>query len=239
MKIAIVEDQREDANQLKNYIEQFCHEAGIEQQILYFENGQKFLQTFRRDSYQAVFLDVYMEPELNGMEIAHKIREEDQKCPVIFVTSSKEHGVESYEIHAFDYLLKPYTYERLCQCMRRLVSSLQAVPHFIELKVGRIYRKILLDDIIYTDYNNHYVQLHTEKEVLRSYMPFDTLSEYLGKYHQFLNCYRNCFVNMDHIVAIDDKDFVLCSGERMPMFRKRKNEIKQIYADYVFHKMKM
>ncbi|NCB91403.1 MAG: response regulator transcription factor [Clostridia bacterium] len=210
----------------------------MELQIQYFENGEKFLQNFQSGMYEVAFLDVYMESKLNGMDVAHKIREKDEKCQIIFATTSNEFGVESYEIHAFDYLLKPYVYERLHECVTRLMKEMNTVSYFIELKVGRIHRKVLLDEVIYTDYNNHYVQLHTAQEVLRSYMPFDTLAEMLKPYKQFLNCYRNCFVNMDHIVSLDNKDFVLSSGERMPMFRKEKNELKQIYADYLFNKMK-
>jgi DNA-binding LytR/AlgR family response regulator len=238
MRVAIVEDQQSDADKLKEYLNKCSEELGVEFELLFFENGDIFLQNFKPDFYQVVFLDVYTQSELNGMEVAHKMRELDKSCQIIFVTTSKEFGVESYEIQAFDYLLKPYEYERLHECISRLVREMKSVSYYIELKVGRIFRKILLDEVIYTDYNNHYVQLHTEHEVLRSYMPFDELAGMLKPYKQFLNCYRNCFVNMDHIVNLDNKDFVLSSGERMPMFRKEKNELKQIYADYLFNKMK-
>lgn len=56
----------------------------------------------------------------------------------------------------------------------------------------------------------------------------------LDKYPQFLWCYRNCMVNMDYIKAMDSKDFILSTEERIPISRARKNEIRQAYANYLF-----
>ncbi|HJA12840.1 MAG TPA: DNA-binding response regulator [Candidatus Mediterraneibacter merdipullorum] len=51
---------------------------------------------------------------------------------------------------------------------------------------------------------------------------------------QFLWCYRNCMVNMDYITAVEDKDFVLTDGKRIPISRAMHQEVTQAYANYMF-----
>ncbi|MGI6068993.1 MAG: LytR/AlgR family response regulator transcription factor [Blautia sp.] len=237
MNVVIIEDSQQERDQLQGYIEQFCSKENVYVQIVCYESGAAFLKGFKPNQYDLVFLDIYTDGSVNGMQVAKSIRAMDQNCRIVFSTGSKAYGVESYQVRAFDYLLKPYTYERLEKTLELCVKELKQYVNYIEMKVGRIRRKIRLADIIYTDYNNHYIQIHTKDEVLKSYMTFDEFAEMLGPFPSFLNCYRNCFVNMDKIVAMDDKDFILVNGERMPMQRKAKKEIKQAYADYVFYKM--
>lgn len=237
MKIVIIEDSQQEREQLQEYIERFCGKENVYVQIVCYESGTAFMKEFKPNQVDLVFVDIYTDGNVNGMQVAKSIRAIDESCRIVFSTGSKAYGVESYQVRAFDYLLKPYTYERLERTLELCVRELKQCVNYIEMKVGRIRRKIRLADIIYTDYNNHYIQIHTTDEVLKSYMTFDEFAEILGPFSSFLNCYRNCFVNMDKIVAMDDKDFILVNGERMPMQRKAKKEIKQAYADYIFYKM--
>lgn len=61
---------------------------------------------------ELLFLDTYMK-ELNGMETARRIRGLECKVPIVFLTSSRDFAVESYEVHASGYLLKPFEKEKL------------------------------------------------------------------------------------------------------------------------------
>ena len=94
--------------------------------------------------------------------------------------------------------------------------------------------RILITDIIYVDYHNHYIQVHTDSRVIRSYMSFGEFSPMLSPYRQFLWCYRNCMVNMDYVDTWEDHDFILKNGERLPIFKSQRKEILQAYANYIF-----
>lgn len=233
MNIALVDDSSIDRQFLYDKIERYCHEHKVHMQIKTFDNGASFLSNLRSNKYDLVFLDIYM-GELSGLHIAENIRTFDTNCQIVFTTASKEHAVNAFRLHALDYLLKPYTYEQLEEAMNRCQNALSRFTYYIELKEGRHYTRIFVSDIIYTDYYNHYIQVHTTDRVIRSYMSFADFSPILEPYPQFLWCYRNCMVNMDYINSMDDKDFILKNGERMPISRARKNEIRQAYANYVF-----
>ena len=61
-------------------------------------------------------------PLVNGMDTARELRQADTAVRLVFLTSSPEFALESYEVRAFDYLLKPVTYERLAQLLDELSS---------------------------------------------------------------------------------------------------------------------
>lgn len=236
MNIAIVEDLYADRRFLCDLVSRYCQKNRIVVQTQLFESGESFLARFSRGQYDIIFLDIYM-AGIDGMQTAQEIRRIDADCLLIFTTSSESHAVRSFRVRAFDYLVKPYSYEQFEEVMRLCDSALAKQARYIEVKEGRALRKILLPDIIYTDYYNHYIQIHTASQMIRTYISFKEFAPLLLKYPQFLCCYRNCIINMDRVNLMDEKDFVMENGERMPISRSQRNEIRQHYADYVFESL--
>lgn len=201
-----------------------------------YTSGEAFLENWPSKSYDLVFLDILMEG-ISGIEVARKIRETDSECLLIFISSSKEYALQGFEVRAFDYLLKPLSEERFQKTMNLCQNELAKHIRYIEVKESRTLVKIPLNEIIYTDYYNHYIQIHTAARLIRSYQQFDVFSPLLLCYPQFLCCYRNCIVNMDHVDSVDKHDFVMENGERVPITRGNRNSIYQQYADYQFLKI--
>lgn len=235
MKIAIIEDSPKEEQQLVEYLQTYNQLQHLEMDIDHFEDGESFLQSDYGE-YDIIFIDIYL-TGINGLEIAKVIRQKDAEKILIFTTTSKDHAVESYRVKAFDYLLKPYQYELLVEVMERCLKQLNAKSKYIQVKEGRIQVKVLLKDIIYTDYNNHYIQIHTIERMIKSYMPFDQFAPMLLCYPSFLNCYRNCIINMDKVSKMDTTDFLMDNQERIPIARAKRAEIRQQYADYQFAKL--
>ena len=201
-----------------------------------YTSGEAFLENWPSKSYDLIFLDILMEG-ISGIEVARKIRETDSECLLIFISSSKEYALQGFEVRAFDYLLKPLSEERFQKTMDLCQNELAKHIRYIEVKESRTLVKIPLNEIIYTDYYNHYIQIHTAARLIRSYQQFDVFSPLLLCYPQFLCCYRNCIVNMDHVDSVDKHDFVMENGERVPITRGNRNSIYQQYADYQFLKI--
>lgn len=232
MKIAIIEDSPQEQYQLIEYLKTYNQLKHLELEIDHFESGEVFFASNNED-YDILFIDVYLSG-MNGLEIAKRIRQKNEDKILIFVTTSKDHAVESYRVNAFDYLVKPYQYELLVEVMERCLKQLNTKSNYIQVKEGRIQVKVLLKDIIYTDYNNHYIQIHTAKRIIKSYMPFDQFAPMLLGNPSFLNCYRNCIINMDKVSKMDTTDFLMDNQERIPIARAKRAEIRQKYADYQF-----
>ena len=236
MNIAIIEDSGQELSLLERCLQSYLSSRQVYRVIDTYTSGEAFLENWPSKSYDLVFLDILMEG-ISGIEVARKIRETDSECLLIFISSSKEYALQGFEVRAFDYLLKPLSEERFQKTMDLCQNELAKHIRYIEVKESRTLVKIPLNEIIYTDYYNHYIQIHTAARLIRSYQQFDVFSPLLLCYPQFLCCYRNCIVNMDHVDSVDKHDFVMENGERVPITRGNRNSIYHQYADYQFLKI--
>lgn len=236
MRAAIIDDQAICRDELKSclacYLEKFY--AGEAFLIDEFESGSRFLQVFGPETYDIIFIDQYMEG-LSGIETARLIRERDSLVALIFVTSSHEHAVESYGVRASGYLVKPYHYKGFEQAMNLAHLEKILLSRFISIEDD----KILLRNILWCDRDAHYAQVHTEdRGVVRYRVPFAAVESLLEPFSQFLTCYRGMIVNLDRVQRMDDTDFLMDTGERVPFRKRDRSEIRKQYYAYMFQKVR-
>ena len=112
MRVAVVDDTREDAELLMSALERFGREQNEEMDVTLYDSGASFLRSYEEARPELVILDIDM-PGINGMEAAHKLREKDENIALFFVTNMKHYALEGYSVDALDYLIKPVTYEDL------------------------------------------------------------------------------------------------------------------------------
>lgn len=227
MNIAIVDDLEKELKKLSGFIAEYCDEHSMRANVQEYTDGSKLLDDLQPPFFDLIFLDIYMK-NVNGLDLAQQLRDRGYDKMIIFSTVSTDHAVNGYSVQAFDYLVKPYDYRRFHQTMDRCMEGMTHKNRYIVVKESRTYVKIRLEDIIYTDYHNHYIQIHTPVRVVKSYME---------PYPQFLNCYRNCIVNMDHVACLKGYEFIMKNGDIMPITRNRKTDIKQKYVDYEFYRL--
>lgn len=240
MKIAIIDDLEQDAEliskYLKNYFSRHCINMPLSIHI--YQNGEELLSVFKRDEFEFIFIDHYMNG-ISGLDTASAIRKLDQTVIIIFTTASRDFAVDSYKTRASGYLVKPISYDDFSETMSRIDLKKIKEQHFIQIKNGYELIKIPLKDIIYCDIAGHYVQIHTMNLGLqRSRMAFNTLSHMLAPYSEFLPCYRGCIINMNCIDHLDDLTFVMNSKERIPLSRRHQTEILKTYSEFLFDKVR-
>ncbi|MCC8027321.1 MAG: LytTR family DNA-binding domain-containing protein [Clostridium sp.] len=238
MKIAVIDDSIEESRQLSGFIDTYFSKANLSQHTTIFNTAVDFLGVWRREAFDLVFIDIFLKHEASGIRIAERVRKEDDQCTIIFTTSSTDFALKGYEVRALDYMLKPITYDNFCETMEYFSCIIQKKnAHYIEVKESRIMVKLPVDDILYTDYYNHYIQIHLTGKIVRTYMRFEDFSGMLLCYPQFACCYRNCIINMDKVISLDKGEFIINTGERLPITRSLRSQIHQQYADYQFQKL--
>lgn len=102
LRIAIVDDLPQDAERLQQALT-----AEGQTNIIRYESGDALLSAISPEQLDALFLDICMEGT-NGIDTARKLREQAPTLTIVFVTSSKEYVWQSFPVHPFDYLLKPF-----------------------------------------------------------------------------------------------------------------------------------
>lgn len=237
LRIAIVEDHPEELQTLTAHLACFQKASHGHFCVTPFSSGEAFADRFSPGAFDVVFMDIFLS-QLNGMDLARRIRQEEaalnQECLIVFTSSSEAFGAQSYRVQAMDYLVKPLTYAMVADVMQRIAAQLNVRRQAIRVSSGRSMTTLLLNDIIYVDFNNHYAQFHLADHMIKSHMSSKAVAEMFSPYPSFCNCYRNCLVNMTHVKRIDDRIFELTNGERMPISRSLYPAVREAYMNFLF-----
>ena len=131
MRIAIVDDLSADSEALRKLLCRWASEQGIPlvPSPVILESGEALLAHFAPNAFDIIFLDIYM-TGITGMEAARKIREQDTHCQLIFTTTTGEYAVDSYEVGAAYYLVKPFSVS--CSPFRVPIARLAAAQAAVE-----------------------------------------------------------------------------------------------------------
>lgn len=176
INIAICDDEIFMLNELSEMVSKFFQSENIEVTIIKFSNGNSLLQYNKQ--LDIIFLDIQMN-ELNGMEAAKKLRNQNYKGFLIFVTVMEELVFHSFEVRAFDYLIKPIENNRFTQTMKRLLSDMQnCADTSLLVRKGNECDIIPFDDIVFCEIINRKIFLHlTRREVIDYYDKIENLEK--------------------------------------------------------------
>ena len=105
MKIAICDDDNRDLLQIASLLESYRHDRKAVLSYASFQNATELLVSLESREYDLLLLDVLM-PGVNGIQAAREIREHNSRMEIVFLTSSPEFAVESYNVRAHYYLFK-------------------------------------------------------------------------------------------------------------------------------------
>lgn len=233
MHIAICDDIKSDCELIKKYTELYCNSHSLSSELSIFENGEALLDSFHKKPYDIVFLDIYMCGK-NGIETARVIRNAGFKCMIIFTTSSPDHALESFEVEAVHYLVKPIGYEQVEKALDRCKHLFAISDKYIEVVSNRIPVRVPLKYIIFAEVFSNVTILHTVSGEIKTYMTLDELTHILID-EEFLRCHRSFIVNMDFIAGMENSNFIMKSNHRIPIRRQDKQQMKQCYANYLFN----
>lgn len=205
-------------------------------------SGDRAIEAIGGQRPDLVFLDVQM-PAPNGIEVLRAVRDEWLPC-TIFTTAHAEHAVAAFELHAIDYLLKPYTERRLAAAVERARARLRQGASGADMRIDAWLRKtersqgplgrflvktndryvvVLAADIIWAESAANYVILHTPagNHVLRR-----TLAQLESELdaRRFFRASRSAIVNLDavrdvQIVAEGEHLLRLTDGSQVPLTR--------------------
>ncbi len=236
MKIAICDDLESDRQAIIHMIKKYCKDYNLELDLYDYENGHKLLSDFKHEKFELIFLDIYMN-NINGIEIAKEIRLQDSDIIIIFMTTSKDHALDAFEVDAMQYLVKPVDYEKLQHIFNKCQKLFSDNMRFIEVPSNGLSVKIFLKDIYYIEVYNKTCLLHTNRLTIKTYTPLSKLWELLDG-SPFLRCHRSYIVNMFYIDDILETDFLLKNSDKIPIRKESSSDIKQTYSDYFFEKIR-
>ena len=238
LKIAFVDDEPGGLDEIEQICRNFGKETGHPVETLPFESGEAFLKAFETGSFDLVFMDIYMEG-MNGVAAALKMRRQDRGCLLVFLTSSMDFMPDAFSCHAFEYVTKPFTRERIFDVLSDAVKVLPREQSYVELTVDRKTVCLFLDEIASAVTDAHYLDITlTDGRKLRCRMTMTEFMEKIGADPRFIPVNKGIAVNAEHILAFEKGCCIMESGARFPVRVRDSAKVEQKARDYHFEKIR-
>lgn len=200
------------------------------------------LSRIRDDSPDLVFMDIQM-PDLNGLELSQML---PGNVKVVFTTAFKEYALDSYEVEAVDYLLKPIRYQKFLDAVtkvqRRIGGHKTDEPAFKErksvfIKVEGEFRNIDLDDILYVSGMKDYVTIHlaSARESLVTHITMKGIEDLLPS-EKFMRVHRSHIVALDKITCVDSSGDISLGSVSVPVSDSYRKEVEAYIKKHLLSK---
>jgi len=215
-------------------------------------NGAEAVATIRKEKPDLVFLDVQM-PEMNGFAVLDAVRL-DHLPEIIFTTAYESYAIRAFELHALDYLLKPFDQVRFKAALKyakerfhsqqddekqiqigTLLESIRAQREYLDRIIIRADGRITFlhtREIDWIEADDKYVHLHTGKSAKMVRQTLTAIESQLDP-KKFVRVHRSAMVNVDRVKELQplfngEHSLILESGTRLTVSRKYKDKLFEI-----------
>jgi len=215
MKCIIVDDEPLARNAIQRHIANMP----VLTLIGHFSNTANVGKFLRENDVDLIFLDIEM-PGVNGIDFAKTI---SQNTLVIFTTAYPQYALDSYEVDAVDYLVKPIELERFKKAANKAISY-HSLLHgkekeiieniendYIFVKSDKRFSKVHFNEILFIEGLKDYVIIQTRNKRIITRMYLKIIQEQLPQY--FFRVNKSYIVNIENIEAFDNNDLYIETHE--------------------------
>lgn len=226
--VSVCDDSQFDIEKIKNCLSEFSKKEHIDFNISEFSNPEMLMYEVEDGKIADIFiLDVEM-PNMNGFDLADKIREHTETSVIIFLTSHDEMASMGYKSKALRYVIKLNLERDIEEALESAVAEISSADDkTITLHRYNDYWRIPYKDIICVSRISRQLVITTrllgeitDNRGIKEF--FDLLED-----NRFLFIDRSCFVNIDYISQINGFSLKLKDGQVLPISRRSLKNVKQ------------
>jgi len=176
-------------------------------------------------------------PGIDGIKVAQRIRSENKDIKIIFISLSKEHYPQAYEVFAFNYILKPFDRKRLYDILDRALGEIKKENN---QKIHFSYKSTVYSvnprEVLFIESRDKLILFHmVYGGKLQCYSKLDWIEKQLPE-HSFIRCHQSYIVNFSHVTEMGNNYF--CIGQVMiNISKKYLKPAKDKYYTYLFSNM--
>lgn len=239
--IFICEDNPKQLNLFKKYISNFILMEGFDMRIAQATSDPHHLlkEILSAENTGLFFLDIDLKSDMNGLDLAQRIRQIQPRCFIVFITSHSEMSFLTfqYKAEALDFIVKDtaeHIKSKIHECLLDVNSKYTSVNNEITrtFTINQNDKRIAIDynDIIFfeTSSNIHKIILHAKKRVIEFTGQLKDIEKQLD--YRFYRCHTSYIINIDNIADVDFKELIIHmnNGETCPVSVRKKKGLKKL-----------
>lgn len=246
VQIALCDDETDELDKTEKLLSAYEQKHPDSDFVIQrFENADELLAMVEADSYvpDLVFLDIYMPGEQGenaplGMEAAKKLRDMGSEAKLIFMTTSKEHALEAFDVEAACYLVKPVSEDRLFSKLDRFLeeTGLGRRKCILLKREGRTI-KVPLNDVAYCEAQGKRQCIHmADGTELIQNLTMAKLYDMCSACREFVRVGASYIINLEHIDSLNAQEMQLDNGQKIYLPRGSYRCLREQYFDYYCRK---
>lgn len=228
--IAVCDDEMHMCAHMKDFVSNFFRKKNREIDFKMFAGGRELLDY--EGQIDILFLDIQMK-DIDGMETARKLRADKFQGFLIFITVLREMVFQSFEVQAYDYLVKPIEERQFEKTMERLYTAMcSASEDSLLVQKGYQSRVIRRDEIVFCEIIDRKIYLNlVSDEVIDYYDRIEHLETKLNGH--FFRCHRSYLINLKHLKGYKKGTAYMDNGCEIPVSRLRSREFADVVLQYM------
>jgi len=237
MNIAICDDDNQCSGMLNILLKEYASQKNITNlSVSIYTDGHDLLDALQEDkSFDVCILDIVM-PAVSGIDLGIKLREIGYNGIIIYLTSSREHALDSYKVKAFNYILKPVIPEELFSTLDdtlHIISNNADKNIIVKTKEGNV--RLSASNILYVELCKRILIYHladgSTLESIYIRVPFTEATKELLADKQFVQCGAGKIVNLSHITMVTSDEIIFKDTYKFFFSKKTCNEIRSIWLN--------
>ena len=214
ISILVCDDLPEERLNLIRMLRRYEQGNDLELRLETAADGSELLSMWRPERWDLIFLDIFM-PQIDGVEAARRLRRKDDNVEIVFATTSRRHGMDGYEIHALDYLAKPFSQPDVDSVMDWFLQQRAEKRRELTVRTSAGEEVLRTKNILYIESRGHACVIHATEQELSVRGSIDELAASLDT--SFFRCHKSFLLNFAHVSKIEQRAFRLDSGESVPI----------------------
>lgn len=237
MKIAICDDDVLCREQILDVVNAYISQKNQDISVSVYDRATALIDAVQRfGSYDIYILDIIM-PGINGIKLGVELRSLDPDGKILYLTSGIEFAYESYQVKAFDYILKPVRQDRLFAALDDAISVIanRKIKSLI-VKTRDSQVKLTMDQILYVELVDRRMVYHTlSGESVESSSIRTTFAEGIRELltdGRFVLCGSGIAVNLYHITKADMETLFFKNGKKLHIGKRSGRKMMSIWSDF-------
>lgn len=227
LKIALCDDVAIQLNMLEDMVNSYVFDSGIDAEIKSFGSGEALLEYVDKNSFFDIYILDMIMPGIKGIELGLELRNRKDNGKIIYLTATSEYAVESYQVAAFFYLLKPLSKKNIYEVLNKARAEItrqeiaamdykDGMEHYeIKSRDGKIMVRV--GDIDYVDIVNRAPNYHmSDGSIIECVMlrgPFIESIKLLADKDIMFLASNNLLINIANVELVDKNQVSFRGGQ--------------------------
>lgn len=234
VRIGICDDEPVVVEQIRGMLDKLDRTGLKRLEIVEFYSGEKLLESISKGScYDLLYLDIEMH-QLNGINVAKKIREKDVNMLIIYVSGNEGYYRDLFDVEPFRFIIKPIDERLFLNIFLKAEERITIQEVVFTFQTNKSIVKLPLNDIMYFDSAGRVITIHTQEKEYRYYDKLDLVEETVkADCDLFIRVHKSYLVNFKYIKIFETSKVIMRDEKEISISDERRNSAKKAYMKLI------